>query len=122
VGDAALATDPLFGVGIGFALQSAEWLVDETSAALADASRLDAALRRYRRKFTWRLGLHHLQIADYATGRKTTPVERLAFRRAAVDPVLARAFGDVLTRERSPLRLLEPRTVARILIPRAPAG
>src|SRR5947209_9346713 len=29
VGDAALATDPLFGVGITFAFQSATWLVDE---------------------------------------------------------------------------------------------
>ena len=34
VGDAALATDPLFGAGITFAFQSAQWLVDETSGAL----------------------------------------------------------------------------------------
>ena len=26
IGDAALATDPLFGVGCGWAFQSAEWL------------------------------------------------------------------------------------------------
>src|SRR4051812_18331456 len=33
VGDAALATDPLWGVGCGWAFQSAEWLADETGHA-----------------------------------------------------------------------------------------
>ena len=120
VGDAALATDPLFGVGIGFAFQSAEWLVDETADALHGPD-LDDALRRYRRKFTWRLGLHHLVIADYSTGRKLTPFERLTFRRAASDPKLMLAVGEVFTRERQPLRLLDPRVVARILVPHRPA-
>jgi menaquinone-9 beta-reductase len=111
VGDAALATDPLFGVGLSFAFQSAEWLVDETAPALRDGGGLDAALDRYRRKFLWRLGPHHLQIADYATGRKTLPWERVMFRAAAVDPVVARALEEVVGRRRSPLRLLDPRVV-----------
>ena len=38
VGDAALATDPLFGVGCGWAFQSAEWLVDDTPAASSAAA------------------------------------------------------------------------------------
>ena len=118
VGDAALATDPLFGVGISFAFQSAEWLVDETSGALGDERELDRALRRYRRKFLWRLGPHHLLIADFSTGRPFRPFERLTFRRAATDPTLALGFGEVVTRERSPFRLLDPRLVARVLIPR----
>jgi flavin-dependent dehydrogenase len=115
VGDAALATDPLFGVGITFAFQSAEWLVDETSGALGDRRRLDRALGRYRRRFAWRLGPHHLAIADYATGRKLRPLERLTLSRATVDPVVARAFGEVLTRERSPLRMFDPRITARLI-------
>lgn len=115
VGDAALATDPLFGVGLTFAFQSAEWLVDETSGALGGGRQeLDDALRRYRRKFAWRLGPHHLQIADFSTGRKLRPLERLAFRKATIDPTVARAFGEVLTRERSPLRLFDPRIAARL--------
>ena len=118
VGDAALATDPLFGVGITFAFQSAEWLVDETSGALGGDGELDDALRRYRRKFAWRLGPHHLQIADFSTGRKMRPLERLTFRKAPLDPVLARPFGEVLARERSPFRLFDPRTAARLFIPR----
>jgi flavin-dependent dehydrogenase len=117
VGDAALATDPLFGVGLTFALQSAEWLVDETSGALGGGPELDDALRRYRRKFAWRLGPHHLLIADFSTGRKMTPFERLTFRKVPRDPVLTRAFGEVLSRERSPVRLLDPRIAARIFLP-----
>jgi flavin-dependent dehydrogenase len=116
VGDAALAADPVFGVGITFAFQSAGWLVDETSGALEDGPGLDAALRRYRRKFAWRLGPHHVQMADFSTRRDFKPLERLAFRRASRDPELARAFGEVLTRERSPFRLLDPRLAPRLLV------
>jgi flavin-dependent dehydrogenase len=118
VGDAALATDPLFGVGISFAFMSAEWLVDATSDVLDDRARLDAALRRYRRQFAWRLGPQHMQIADYATGRKLRPPERMLFRRATADPHLARAVAMLLTRERSPWLLIDPRVVARLVIPR----
>ena len=115
VGDAALATDPFFGVGITFAFQSAEWLVDEASGALGSGQALDDALRRYRRKFAWRLAPHHLLIADFSTARKTRQFERMAFRKATTDPALARAFGEVLTRERSPFRLLDPRIIAKLV-------
>jgi flavin-dependent dehydrogenase len=121
VGDAALATDPVFGVGLTFALQSADWLVSETAAALLEGRDLDAPLRGYRRKFLLRLGPHHLQIADYASGRKTTPWERAAFRAATVDPVVALAIGEVVARERSPTRMLDPRLAAHIFLPRKAA-
>ena len=39
VGDAALAADPLFGVGCGWALQSGEWLADSVSPAMQAPSR-----------------------------------------------------------------------------------
>jgi len=113
-GDAALATDPVFGVGITFAFQSAAWLVDETSEVLENPDALDRALERYRLRFTWRLGPHHLQIADFSTGRRTRRLERLVFRRAARDPAVARAAAEVLARRRSPLHLLDPRVTARL--------
>jgi flavin-dependent dehydrogenase len=115
VGDAALAADPLFGVGCGFAFQSAEWLVDETAGALLGESPLAAALARYRRKFAWRLGPHHLTIADYASGRRTTPWERALLRAATRDPVVSSALGEVIARDRSPMRLLDPRVSWRLL-------
>jgi flavin-dependent dehydrogenase len=111
---AALATDPLFGVGLSFALQSASWLVDETTAALLDGRALDPALARYRRRFLWRLGPHHLQIADYATGRRTRPWERSALAAAVADPVVAMALGAVVTRERSPLHMANPRVASHL--------
>lgn len=120
IGDAALATDPTLGVGLTFAFQSAEWLVDETSGALGGGQELDDALRRYRRKFAWRLGPHHLQIADFSTGRKTRGFERLLFRKSTIDPRVAHATGEILARERSPLHLLDPRIAARLFIPRRP--
>ena len=97
VGDAALAADPLFGVGCGWAFQSAEWLVDATRTALLDHGDLDLALARYRHAFRRRLGPHYMQITDYATGRPMRLNERITFRAAASDPVVggrARAVRD----------------------------
>jgi 2-polyprenyl-6-methoxyphenol hydroxylase-like FAD-dependent oxidoreductase len=115
VGDAALASDPLFGVGCGWAFQSAEWLVEETHRALLDRGDLDAALERYRRAFRRRLGPHHMQIADYSTGRRMRRNERIIFRAAAEDPVVAAAMEKVVTRRTTPAELLDPRLVPRLL-------
>jgi flavin-dependent dehydrogenase len=115
VGDAALATDPVFGVGCGWAFQSAEWLVDHTHRALLDRGDVDGALDRYRRAFRRRLGLDHWLISDFSSGRKLRALERLAFSAAAVDPVVAEAVEEVATRRRSPLRMLDPRLTAQIL-------
>jgi menaquinone-9 beta-reductase len=115
VGDAALTADPLFGVGCGWAFQSAEWLVEETRAALLGDGDLDAALDRYRRAFLRRLGPHHLHIADYSTGRPMRLNERLLFRAAATDPVVGAAAEEFASRRASPLRLLlDLRLVPRV--------
>lgn len=115
VGDAALATDPLFGVGCGWAFQSAEWLVEETRSTLLEGGELDSALKRYRRALWRRLGPHHMQIADYSTGRPIRLNERLAMRAATSDPVVAAAIEEAATRRGSVLRLLDPRLLARTL-------
>jgi flavin-dependent dehydrogenase len=117
VGDAALATDPLYGVGCGWAFQSAEWLVDETSRALLGDGDLDRALVGYRRAFRRRLGLHHMQITDYSTGRRIRLNERMMFRAAAKDPVVAAAVEEFVTRRKMGGRLLDPRIIARTLRP-----
>jgi 2-polyprenyl-6-methoxyphenol hydroxylase-like FAD-dependent oxidoreductase len=115
VGDAALATDPTMGVGCGWAFQSAEWLVDHTAPALRDGADLDAALGDYRRVFRRRLGLHHWFIADLSSGRNLRANERIAFRAAARDDVVARGLEEVATRRASPLSLMAPSVNARIL-------
>jgi flavin-dependent dehydrogenase len=110
VGDAAIAADPLFGVGCGWAFQTGGWLVDHTAGALAGGD-LDDALDRYRRAFRRRLAGHYLLIADFATGRKLRLNERAGLRAAALDQGFARAIEDVTSRRHSPLRLLDPRLV-----------
>jgi 2-polyprenyl-6-methoxyphenol hydroxylase-like FAD-dependent oxidoreductase len=122
VGDAALATDPSFGVGCGWAFQSAEWLVDHTCAALLDHDDLDRALDLYRRAFRRRLGLEHWLIADMSSGRKLRVNERVLFRAAANDAVTARAVEEVATRRRSSLRMLDPRLTTRVLRQLVPVG
>jgi menaquinone-9 beta-reductase len=115
VGDAAFAADPLFGVGCGWAFQSAEWLVEHTAGALASNRHLDRALERYRRAFRRRLRLHHWQITDFSSGRKLRANERITFRAAATDASVARAVEEMASRRRSPLRMLDPRLAPAML-------
>ena len=115
VGDAALATDPLFGVGCGWAFQSAEWLVDRTHEALLDGGELDRALDRYRQAFWRRLALDHWLISDMSTGRSLRLGERLMFRAATRDPAVAQALEETLARRRSSARLFDPRLTVRVL-------
>jgi menaquinone-9 beta-reductase len=114
VGDAALAGDPLWGIGCGWAFQSAEWLVQETAAALDAPSELDGALDRYRRVHRRRLLPHYLTIADMASGRLLNAGERRLYRAAARDRVVRRAFEQVGSRRRSPARVLDPRVLVRV--------
>jgi 2-polyprenyl-6-methoxyphenol hydroxylase-like FAD-dependent oxidoreductase len=99
VGDAAMASDPLWAVGCGWAFQSAAWLVDSTAEALTAGKKLDAALRRYRRKHRSELLPFYLQSANFSTARGLLPHEKLLLSSATKDPVTARrftAFGEGL--------------------------
>jgi 2-polyprenyl-6-methoxyphenol hydroxylase-like FAD-dependent oxidoreductase len=113
IGDAALATDPLFGVGCGWAFQSSEWLAQSVLPALLGSESLEQGLERYRRRHRRELGGHAFFIHDYATGRKLNPAERLMFAAAARDPKTAAVFDTFGTRQIRP-----PQAMAR-MIPRA---
>jgi menaquinone-9 beta-reductase len=106
IGDAALATDPLFGVGCGWAFQSAEWLADAVAPALRGEEELEAGLRRYRRTHSRHLRGHAWMIHDYASGRKLQPPERLIFSAAARDPRVAAIFDAFGTRQIGATRLM----------------
>jgi flavin-dependent dehydrogenase len=106
IGDAALATDPLFGVGCGWAFQSAEWLADSVAPALRGEEALEKGLRRYRRTHSRHLRGHAWMIHDYATGRKLQPPERLLFSGAARDPRAAAIFDAFGTRQIGATRLM----------------
>ncbi|HWY90011.1 MAG TPA: NAD(P)/FAD-dependent oxidoreductase [Solirubrobacteraceae bacterium] len=105
VGDAALAIDPLWGVGCGWAFQSAEWLSDSVAPALAGAEPLARSLKRYRRRHARELRGHALLMYDYAGGRKITALERMLFSSAARDERQARTFEAFATRSSGPARM-----------------
>lgn len=115
VGDAGLATDPLWGVGLSWAFQSAAWLVDHTAPALLQGGDLDGALERYRQVFRRHLGLHHFLITDYSTGRRFSPWERAFLGAAARDRRVAGAVEEVASRRRSPFRLFDPRLAPHVI-------
>jgi menaquinone-9 beta-reductase len=114
VGDAALASDPLWGVGCGWAFQSADWLVEETAGALLANGDLDAALDSYRKTHRRRLGPHHFVISDIASARPANPVERAMYRSAVTDDDVFHTFEAIGSRRRSPALLFAPRTLARL--------
>ncbi len=108
VGDAAMAADPLWGVGCGFAFQSGEWLADElapTIAAGGSDAQLDAALERYRTRHRSHLLGQFWVTSDYATGRRLNPLERLLLSAATKDEQAADgffAFGSRAVRPNDP--------------------
>jgi flavin-dependent dehydrogenase len=114
VGDAALASDPLWGVGCGWAFQSADWLVAETADAVVGEGDLDAALESYRRVHRRRLGAHHFFISDLASARRANPLERSMYRAAVTDDHVWRAFEAIGSRRRSPTTIFSPGTLLRI--------
>jgi flavin-dependent dehydrogenase/pimeloyl-ACP methyl ester carboxylesterase len=96
VGDAALAADPLWGVGCGWAFQTGEWLAEElggvfSSGTPSDAE-LDSAIESYRKRHRRELLAHFLLTSDYATGRRFNPMEKLIFSAAAKDGRCADLF------------------------------
>jgi flavin-dependent dehydrogenase len=113
VGDAAQASDPLWGVGCGFAITSAEWLADELAGALVADGDVDAALAAYRRRHRKQIGGHHFLISDYSTGRPFSPVEKVLYRGATRSPVVADAMARLAARSEPVHRVLTPALMAR---------
>jgi menaquinone-9 beta-reductase len=106
VGDAALAIDPLWGVGCGWALQTAEWLGDAVAPALKGSEPLARGLKRYRRRYGHGLRGHAAMIYDYAGGRKFNPGERLLFSSATFDDRVGSVMEAFGTRNIGPARML----------------
>ncbi|HZU61712.1 MAG TPA: alpha/beta fold hydrolase, partial [Solirubrobacteraceae bacterium] len=105
VGDAAMAADPVWGVGCGWAFQSGEWLAEELAPALIAGSsdaQVDEAIERYRKRHRRELMGHFLLTSDYSTGRPFNPLERILFSAAARDNRCAEWFNGFGTRSFRP--------------------
>jgi menaquinone-9 beta-reductase len=114
VGDAAQASDPLWGVGCGFALRSAAWLADEVAGAITAGVDPDPALDRYRRTHRRMLAGHHYQMTDFATGRELNGFEKLMYKVAARDDRTAVLVGRAAARD-VPADQVFPAITARAL-------
>jgi menaquinone-9 beta-reductase len=113
VGDAALAIDPLWGVGCGWALQSSEWLADSVAPAFAGSEQLERGLKRYSRRHARKLRGHAAMMYDYAGGKKFNAGERGLFFAASQDEHVAQVMEQYATRNIGPARLFAstlPRT------------
>jgi 2-polyprenyl-6-methoxyphenol hydroxylase-like FAD-dependent oxidoreductase len=116
VGDAAMACDPLPGVGCGFAFQTAEWLSDALGPLLAgEPESIDGGLKAYARRHRQRLRPHGKLISSYSAGRSFDPVLKLLYRGAARDQVLASRAMLVAGRWITPREMFKERMVGRLL-------
>jgi len=120
VGDAALSIDPLWGIGCGWALQSAEWLAGSVGRAWMSPTDLDRGLSAYAKRHRSELADHRFLIENFSTGRPFNVIERLTFSAAARDPVCADAFAAFGSRFIGVGRFLRPDVGARVVGERPP--
>jgi flavin-dependent dehydrogenase len=113
VGDAAMTSDPLWGVGCGWAMQSAEWLADSVGPALTRGHGIDTALKSYSRMHRRRLDAHQWLIRDYSSGRGFSPLEKLIYRAAANDDTTAVSLHSFANRTVPVHRFLSPQVIGR---------
>ena len=100
-------------IGCGWAFQSAEWLAEALSPALAGEHALAHGLRKYRRRHRRELLGHSLVAAEFARGKPPALPERLMFSAAARDPLLAAHTEAFAAREIRPSQFLAPWALAR---------
>lgn len=127
IGDAAMSIDPLWGVGCGWALQSAEWLADATAGVLRDSSDPSAALAAYRKRHHRELDGHRFIINDFAKRERFNLIERLMFSAATRDEGTGEHVAAFGARLIGPGEFLAPAAVLRAVgallkPPRLPAA
>ncbi len=114
IGDAALCIDPVWAIGCGWALQSAEWLADAVGAAFEDEVEIDQRLALYGRRRRALSG-HRCLINDFSSGRPFNLAERLMIAAAARDPACADHFVAFGSRSIGAAQFLRPSALARAL-------
>lgn len=92
IGDAALALDPMSGVGCGFAFQSAGWLVDHTAQALLQKTDLSASLQEYAAFHSNQLGSHNAGIIAESFAEPEDGQKEKLYEEVVNDPELINAF------------------------------
>lgn len=116
VGDAAMTSDPLFGVGVGWALETGEWVAEDiTDAAVdGDPAAIHRALETYATHHRERLRHHHELINKVSVGKPLNVFESLLLGAAARDPGgFGADFARLSARLVQPGEVLTLRNIAR---------
>ena len=118
VGDAAMVGDPVWGIGCGWAFQTAEWLADSVAGALQTGGNreIDAGARRYQRAHRRKLLPHQLINNDFSRKNGLNPLLRTIYGAAPRDQRVADRFTAVATRNSSPMTLFDPILLTRAAI------
>lgn len=100
VGDAAVAADPLWGNGMGWAFQSASWLVRFTAKAVrqGEPTAVNAALAAYQAKHYQAFADRLARDIDFAQARPFNWLERLFYEAAAHDKRFEKYTGPYSAR------------------------
>ncbi|WP_198937835.1 NAD(P)/FAD-dependent oxidoreductase [Pelomonas sp. KK5] len=112
VGDAMISTDPLWGVGCGWAFQTADWLADAATTAWRAGGSTEQALAVYERRCASLAG-HRFLIDDFARRLSFNPIERLMFSAATKDVDMARHVNRFGGRLIGPAAFLAPRALLK---------
>ncbi|MCO7192058.1 FAD-dependent oxidoreductase [Pseudonocardia alni] len=99
VGDAALSTDPMWGIGCAWGMQSASWLADSVADTLDVDDEVDAALATYAGRHKAEVGGYQRLFENFASARPLNAMERLMYSASIHDPQTARhlySFGSRL--------------------------
>jgi flavin-dependent dehydrogenase len=112
IGDAAMASDYIWGVGCGWALQSAEFLVNHAAPALVTGGDLDAALVAYANEHKEKLYPQHAQNCAFSASDKLPALQRGLFSAAVHDARLRELLRMSLRGKVGPRDLRVPLRVA----------
>lgn len=115
IGDAAASIDPLFGVGCGWAIQTADWLVEATAPSLRAQGDVAAGLRSYARRHRRQLAGHVFALLDFSKRDHFSLLERLMFSAAAKDAAMMRHVTLFATRYSGLGEFLSPRALLRAI-------
>jgi 2-polyprenyl-6-methoxyphenol hydroxylase-like FAD-dependent oxidoreductase len=116
VGDAALVADYIWGVGCGWALQSAEWLVNDTVSTLLAREPLFPALQKYARHHRRQMRGYFWMISDFASGRRLNLLEKMFLLAGTRDSASAAHFAEYAYRNIGLLQFLAPSAVLRAVL------
>ncbi|MCM6778883.1 NAD(P)/FAD-dependent oxidoreductase [Nocardia sp. CDC159] len=118
VGDAAMSADPAEGAGLGWALQTAEWLSDAVAKPLAAGTfaEIDAAARRYQRLHRIRLLPHQLQIVDLSRRPNLSLLMKFMLSAAVQDRWVGAWVTKAVSRNSSMFTAVHPVFLARATV------